>query len=203
MVGREILRQLLADDTATHVVVIARSPTGVRHAKLEEHVFELVEMERHAEVFAADSILCALGTTIKKAGSQERFRNVDHDLPLLAARLGVAAGARHYLVVSSLGANPRSRVFYNRVKGELEEDLRGLGYSQLTIARPSLLLGNRNEVRLGERLFAHLGWLMPPSYKPIHARDVARALVALSHDETPGTRVVESQELRKIASRAS
>jgi uncharacterized protein YbjT (DUF2867 family) len=199
LVGRELLQQLLADDRASRVVVIARRPTGVHHAKLEEHVFDLGEMDLHAERFAVDTIFCALGTTIKQAGSQEKFRYVDRDLPLQAARLGLAAGARHYLLVSSLGANARSRIFYNRVKGELEEELRSLGYPQLTIARPSMLLGHRDELRLAERMLAPLGSLMPPTYKPIEARDVARALIALSAGETAGTRIVESRELWRIA----
>ena len=199
LVGRELLQLLLDDADTMRVVVIARRPTGVHHAKLEECVFDLAQMGQHAQAFAVDNIFCTLGTTIKVAGSQERFRVVDHDLPLEAARLGRANGARHYLIVTALGANAKSRVFYNRVKGETEDDLRALGYPQLTIARPSLLLGNRDEFRLGERLFAHLGWLMPPAVKPIHARDVAKALVALSRNEKPGTRVVESRELRRIA----
>jgi uncharacterized protein YbjT (DUF2867 family) len=199
LVGRELLQLLLADNDTARVVAIVRRPTGVQHAKLDEHVFDLAEMDRHADLFAVDDIFCALGTTIKVAGSQDRFRVIDHDLPLLAAKLGRAHGARHYLLVSSLGADPHSRVFYSRVKGELEEDLRALAYPQLTIARPSLLVGDRDEFRLGERLFAHLGWLMPPRYKPIAARDVARALVVLSRDQTPGTRIVESRELRQLA----
>jgi uncharacterized protein YbjT (DUF2867 family) len=159
-------------------------------------------MHRHADVFAVDTIFCALGTTIKKAGSQARFREIDHDLPLQAARLGLANGARHYLLVSSLGANPGSGLFYSRVKGEVEEDLRVLGYPQLTIARPSLLLGVRDEIRLGERLFPALGWLMPPKYRPIEARDVARAMVALANEDGAETRVVEARELRRIAAKS-
>jgi len=199
LVGRELLRQLLADEESARVVAITRRPTGVRHEKLDERVLDLAEMDRHADAFAVDDIFCALGTTIKTAGSQERFRFVDHDLPLQAARLGLAHGARHYLIVSSIGANARSRIFYSRVKGQVEEDLRALCYPRLTIARPSLLVGDRDEFRLGERLFSHLGWLMPPAYKPIAARDVARALVALSRDETSGARIVESRELRRLA----
>jgi uncharacterized protein YbjT (DUF2867 family) len=199
LVGRELLQLLLADDETSRVVVLARRPTGVRHAKLDERVIDLAEMDRHTDAFAVDDIFCTLGTTIKVAGSQERFRFVDHDLPLQAAKLGLANGAKHYLIVTALGANGRSRVFYNRVKGEVEDDLRALGYPRLTIARPSLLLGDRDEFRLGERIFERLGWLMPPAYKPIHARDVARALVVLSRDETPGVRVVESRELRRLA----
>jgi uncharacterized protein YbjT (DUF2867 family) len=203
LIGRELLPLLLADADTARVVVIARRPTDVRHEKLDEHVFDLAEMDRHAELFAVENIFCAFGTTIKQAGSQARFRAIDHDLPLQAARLGLANGAKHCLLVSSIGADTRSRLFYSRVKGEVEEDLRALGYPRLTIARPALLLGDRDEFRLRERLFAWFGWLMPPSYKPIEAHDVAQALLALSRAETPGVRVVESRELQQIASSAS
>lgn len=201
LVGRELLQLLLTDEATSRVIVIARRSTGVRHPKLDERILELSEMDRQIDAFAVDDIFCTLGTTIKQAGSQESFRFVDHDLPLQAARLGLAHGARHYLIVSSVGANSRSRVFYSRVKGEVEDELRAIGYPQVTIARPSLLVGERSEFRFGERLFARLGWLMPPSYKPITAHDVARALLALSREETPGTRVVESRELRQIATK--
>lgn len=199
LVGSEVLQLLLADVSVQRVTVIARRPTGRRHAKLDERVFDLAEMEHHPEAFAADTIVCALGTTIRVAKTKERFRHVDHDLPLLAARLGLANGATHYLLVSSLGADPRSRVFYSRVKGEVESALRALPYPRLTVVRPSLLLGPRREVRLGERIAARLGWLMPPRLKPIEARTVAQALVALANREDPGVRVVESRELKEIA----
>jgi len=194
LVGRELLAQLL--DAGDRVVVITRRPTGVHHANLEEHVFDLAAMEQHAHAFAVDRIFCALGTTIKQAGSEERFRFVDHDLPILAARLGLANGVRHFLLVSSLGADRGSRVFYNRVKGEVEHDLLRLGYPRVTIARPSFLLGHRDESRLGEQIVARLRWLMPRSVRPIDARLVARALVEASRDDAPGVRILLSREMR-------
>jgi uncharacterized protein YbjT (DUF2867 family) len=133
---------------------------------------------------------------MRVAGSEERFRYVDHDLPLAAARLGLARGATHYLLVSSLGADRGSRVFYNRVKGEVEEDLLALPYRKLTIVRPSFLTGARREFRLGEQIVTRLGWLMPQRVKPIEARVVARAIVALAKREEDGVRIVESRELR-------
>lgn len=196
LVGRETLSLLTADDSVSGVVAIARRSSGATSPKVEEHILDLAEMERHPDLFAVDQIICALGTTIRVAGSQERFRVVDHDYPLIAARLGRARGARHYLLVSALGANARSRVFYNRVKGEVENALRATDYPSLTIVRPSLLLGAREEFRLGERIFARAGWLMPPAYKPVEARTVARALVTLAREDAPGVRVVESRELR-------
>jgi uncharacterized protein YbjT (DUF2867 family) len=203
LVGSEVLQVLLADDSVERVTVIARRPTGHEHAKLDEHIFDLAGMEQHPEAFAADTLICALGTTIRVAKTKERFRHVDHDLPLLAARLGLAHGATHYLLVSSLGANPRSRAFYTRVKGEVEAALAALPYPRVTIVRPSLLLGPRREIRPGERIAARLGWLMPSRMKPIEAQTVARALVTLGKREEPGVRIVESRELKTIAAGAA
>lgn len=197
LVGRELLSLLLADSRYASVVVVARRSTGVQHAKLIEHIFDLEQMESHAEALLADDVFCALGTTIKVAGSQERFRAIDLDLPLRAARLARSQGAAHFLLVSSLGANPRSRIFYTRVKGELEEQLKTIGYPSLTIARPATLLGIRTEHRPGEGLAQRLGWLVPAAYKPIHGHTVARALVAAAHTPTPGVRVLASREMRE------
>jgi uncharacterized protein YbjT (DUF2867 family) len=201
LVGQHILELLLADDTVQNVRVIARRPTGQKHTKLEEHLFDLSEMDKHAELFAVDDVFCALGTTIRKAGSQERFRVVDHDYPINAAKLALAHGARQYLLVSALGANPRSRVFYNRVKGEVEQDLIALGYSGVTIARPSVLDGKRDELRLGEEIALRLGWLLPPRVKPIDARAVARALVDSARERAPGVHVLESRAMREMDAR--
>jgi uncharacterized protein YbjT (DUF2867 family) len=197
LVGGRLLPMLLGDDFFREVVVVARRPTGVRHTKLVEHVFDLEEMEQHGEAFDADQIFCALGTTIKAAGSQERFRIVDHDYPLRAAKLGLARGAHHYLLVSATGANRRSRIFYSRVKGELEDDVLSLGYRSVTIARPSLLAGPRREPRLGERFALAVGWLFPPKWRPVPAEKVARALVLAAKADEPGVHVLESRELNR------
>jgi uncharacterized protein YbjT (DUF2867 family) len=197
LVGRELLDLLLHDTTVDRVRVIARRTTGTQHPKLEEHVVDLGDMERHPSLFAVDAIFCALGTTIKVAGSQERFRVIDHDYPILAARLGRQQNVPHYLLVSALGADPRSRVFYNRVKGDVERDLVQLQYPRVTIARPSLLLGDRAEFRFGERMFKPFGWLMPPAYKPIEGRAVAGALVRAMHTQIAGVEVLESRVMRE------
>ena len=202
LVGSELLDHLLDDPAYDRVVVVARRPTGKSHPKLDEQIFELGDMEKHADVFAVQRIFCALGTTIGKAGSQERFRIIDHDYPLLAAKLGRSRGARHFLLVSALGASSRSKVFYNRVKGEVEADLRSLVYPSLTIARPSLLLGSRDEFRFGEAFAKLFAWMLPPRWRGIRASTVARALIVLANEETRGARVVESKELRKIAKKA-
>lgn len=204
LVGGELLKLLLADNSIDNVRVVARHPTGQHHAILQELILpDLADMEKkeHAAFFSVDQIFCALGTTIRKAGSQERFRFVDHNLPLMAARTGKSHGAHHYLVVSALGASSRSRVFYNRVKGELEDHLIALGYPSLTIARPSLLLGPRPEFRLGEEFAKRLGWLMPPKYRPIEAIGVAKALVEAARADLPGIYFLENRELHQLGKR--
>lgn len=199
LVGRECLRLMLDDPSFSRIVVIARrAPVDpISSPRLDWRVVDFARLEAHRSLFAVDDVMCALGTTIKQAGSQARFREVDHDYPLAMARLGVAAGASQYLLVSALGADPASRIFYNRVKGETERDIRALPYPGVTIARPSLLVGDRAEFRLGERIAQRLGFLMPGGLKPIRARTVAAALVASAKDRRPGQRVLNSAEMRE------
>lgn len=201
LVGREALRLLLADPGIAQVVVLVRRPLADAPAspKLVAHVVDFERLDATAPPFAADQLVCALGSTIRQAGSEERFRAVDFGYPLALARLAVARGARHVLLVSALGADPRSRVFYNRVKGELEAALSALPLPALSIVRPSLLLGDRAEFRLGEVLAKPFALLVLGRYRPVHARDVAAALVRLAREDAPGKRVVESETIRAWA----
>lgn len=194
LVGSELLAQLFADRSISQIVTISRRP--LPNSRVESHVFPLEEMHAYPDLFETDEIFCALGTTIKKAGSREEFRRIDHDLPLEAADLGRQHGASQFLLVSALGADSSSRIFYNRVKGELEDDLRNLGYPSITMARPSLLLGPRSERRPGEEIAKKLSWLTPSRYQPIEASAVARALVDAAREGRPGVRILESREMR-------
>jgi uncharacterized protein YbjT (DUF2867 family) len=201
LVGRECLRLLLADAGFNRIIVFTRRPLSpdVRSPKLETHVADFDHLNEYDALFAVDAIICSLGTTIRQAGSRTRFRTVDYEYPLSFARLGRRKGCAHFLVVSALGANPRSRIFYNRVKGELEDALRALGYPELTIVRPSLLLGPRAELRLGEevakRVSRWLGPLVPRGYKPVEARAVATTLVNAARQQGSGVKVIESGEI--------
>src|SRR5262249_2845744 len=136
---------------------------------------------------------------IRQAGSQERFQAVDYGMPLAAAKLAKARGARQYLLVSSIGADARSRTFYLRGKGELERDIAALGFASVSIVRPSLLLGRRREFRLGERLMQALAFMPAGPYTAIQARDVAAALVRLTKEARPGVTIVSSSEMRTWA----
>jgi uncharacterized protein YbjT (DUF2867 family) len=201
LVGSHCLRLLATDPAFTRVVVPTRRPLPVEHVSgsVEPHVVDFDNLSAHAPLFRVDQIICALGTTIRRAGSQARFRVVDYEYPLAAARLGLAQGAKHYLLVSSIGANARSRAFYTRVKGELESVVLALDYRSVTIARPSLLLGPRAEYRLGEQIARRLAFLAPGRYKPVPAHAVAAALVRAAKEDAPGKRIMESREIREAA----
>lgn len=167
--------------------------------RLEQRVVDFDHLADNAPAMKAEQIICALGTTIEEAGSRQRFRDVDFGYPLTIARLGVEQGAKHFLLVSALGASSRSLIFYNRVKGELEEAVLALPYRSVSIVRPSLLVGDRARPRRGEEVARRLAFLVPARYKPIPARAVAAALVRMARDNVEGRRIMESREMRRFA----
>jgi uncharacterized protein YbjT (DUF2867 family) len=201
LVGRECIDLLLDDLTVRSLTAVVRRPleTGVKSERLSVEQIDFDHLDQRPTLFAVDQIFCALGTTMRQAGSQSAFRRVDYEYPLRIAELGIKQGARHFLLVSALGADPKSRVFYNRVKGELEEAVAVLGYPALTIVRPSLLLGERTERRFGEEVAKRFAHLFPARLKPIHARRVAGALVQAAREDVPGCRRIESRELQEFA----
>jgi uncharacterized protein YbjT (DUF2867 family) len=202
LVGGLLLDALLESPLYREVCSLGRRPVSTQHPKLTQRTVDFARLAGEA-LPASDDAFCCLGTTLKKAGSQEAFRAVDHDAVLAFAKAARKAGARRFLVVTALGADPRSRIFYNRVKGEVEEALKGVGFETLVLLRPSLLLGARAESRPGERAAIvasrALGPLLRPfAGRPIEARTVARALLALARDTPAGVRVALSGELQQL-----
>lgn len=196
LTGEHLLDRLLNEPTVARVLAPSRRPLAA-HPHLENPVGELTALLPHLSG-NVDIAFCCLGTTIKQAGSEAAFRAVDHDLVLAFAERARALGARHLLVISALGADAHSPVFYNRVKGELEAALQAQDWPQLTIVRPSLLLGARREFRLGERLLAPLARWIPGKYRGIKACTLAHALWRLALEEQDGTRIIESDQLRRL-----
>lgn len=182
LVGRELLRGLLADDSVAAVHALARRPLGVQHPRLTVHTVDFAALP---PLPTLDEAYLALGTTIKVAGSEAAFRAVDFDANLAVACAAQVAGARRIGLVSAMGADAGSRIFYSRVKGELEEALGALGFEGVVIARPSLLVGDRlalgQSERRGEKIGLHVGrWLkplIPANLRPITAAQVAAALL--------------------------
>lgn len=196
MTGEHLLDRLLNEPTVERVLAPSRKPLA-EHPHLENPVGELLDLLPGLNG-PVNTAFCCLGSTIKQAGSQDAFRLVDHDLVVAFAQRALELGARHLLVVSAIGADPRSSVFYNRIKGETEEALKAQGWPQLTLARPSLLLGPRNEFRLGERLAAPFMRWLPGKHRAIDVTALARALWRLALEEDKGLRVVESDELQRL-----
>lgn len=203
LVGSHVLDDLLADDTWSHVVTVGRRTTDRRHEKLEQRILDLSAIEAHGDLPHADDVFCCLGTTIRQAGSPEAFRRVDHDFVLGLARAGLRIGAKQFLLVSAIGADPRARVFYSRVKGEVEADVRALPYRAVQIFRPGLLLGKRTEFRFGERIAMYLAPVAQPllmgplrRYRSIRASDVARAMVRIAREAPRGPNVWEYDGMR-------
>jgi uncharacterized protein YbjT (DUF2867 family) len=206
LVGGHLLQLLLADESYGKVVLPVRRWLDKKHAKLQQQVVNWEKISDYGEQLRADDLFCCLGTTIKKAGSQRAFVRVDCHYPLQLAQLAKSVNARSYVLVTAMGADPGSRIFYNRVKGEVEQAIKQLHLASLTIVRPSLLLGERTEFRLGERLitmafrpfsFLFSGPLL--KYRPIHARIVATAMWQAARNPQPEVRVIESDEMHKAS----
>lgn len=178
LVGTELLRQLSLHPHVSEIRMIGRSAPDSYPEKALFFSSGFDNLDAHPEWFSETrAVFCALGTTIKKAGNQENFRKVDYHFPLALAKTAVKAQINGFGLVSALGANAASSIFYNRVKGELERDIAEAGLQHLCIARPSLLLGNRRELRIGERIGQIFTPIAPAAFKPVHASAVAKALI--------------------------
>lgn len=202
LVGTELVKRLLKAPEYTKIIMIVRRPTGIVHEKLEEKVIRFEELSQLDLPARIDHVYCCLGTTIKKAKTKEAFQKVDLEYPVLLAKLAKKHEASQFLVISSMGANAQSPIFYNKVKGQLEAQLNEVGLNGLKIFRPSLLLGERNEFRFAEATTAKLSKSFPfvfigkmKKYKPVQAATVARAMLAIALLDQSGTHVYESQHI--------
>jgi uncharacterized protein YbjT (DUF2867 family) len=196
LTGEHLLDRLLNEPTVSRVLAPSRRPLA-EHPHLENPVGEFNAL-LPALGGQVDIAYCCLGTTIKQAGSQDAFVAVDKDMVVAFGARARELGARHLLVISAVNADPESSIFYSRIKGEMEEALKAQNWPQLTIARPSLLIGEREDQRLVEQLAAPLSKLIPGKYGGIEALALARALWRLALEEQDGVRVIESDELRRL-----
>lgn len=198
LVGGHVLAQALADPRIDAVIAPTRRALPA-HPKLLAPTVDFEALPEDASWWAADATISALGTTIGKAGSQEAFRRVDHGYQLAVARLAHQHGTAAFVLNSALGADPASRVFYSRVKGELERDLAGLDFASLTFVRPGLIGGDRLERRPAERaaliLLGILGPVLPRAWRINPAGRIAAAMIEAAITARPGTHVLSSAEL--------
>lgn len=205
LIGHYCVQHLLEQMDYEEVYALVRKPSGLSHPNLREIQVNFRDISSWQTHLQVDDVYCCLGTTIRTAGSQDAFRYVDYELPLLAARIALEAGVEQYLVVSSLGADSHSSNFYLRVKGELEDSLHELPFRALHVFRPSMLLGPRKEFRLGEKVGKIVMLLFRPlmqgplkPYRAIHARKVAHAMVRMALAGKQGQFVYISDEIERL-----
>ncbi len=202
LVGEQCLNELLASSAYEKVIALTRKKLALQNSKLQNIVTDFENLELIKDQLKADDIFCAMGTTIGKAGSKEAFRKVDFEIPLQVAQLGLWNGAKKFILVSSLGADAASLVFYSKTKGELENALSDLKFESLVILRPSILLGDRKERRVGEEIgrFAaeKLSFLFAgplKKYRGTPADLLGKLMVNMAQQKIKGVRILENEEI--------
>jgi uncharacterized protein YbjT (DUF2867 family) len=202
LIGKQLLQLLLQDSYYGKVIAITRKPLNIQNPKFENVILDYDKLSEHYEALKADDVFCCLGTTIKIAKTKTAFKKVDFEYPRELARITKKQGATQYLLISALGADKNSRIFYNQVKGEVEDAISHIIFRSVHIFRPSLLLGDRTEQRAGEGaatvFFKMFGFLIPAKYKAIDSAKVARAMLAFAKANDPGFFYHESKELQKF-----
>ncbi|WP_299819585.1 oxidoreductase [uncultured Pontibacter sp.] len=208
LVGGHCLELLLQGDRYSQVISVGRRDLPLIHPKLEQKKVDFNKLQSYAADLDVDDVFCCLGTTIKKAGSKEAFYKVDHTYVVELAKLTARKGAAQFVVVSAMGADAGSMVFYNKVKGEMERDVQQQGFGAVHIVRPSLLLGERDEHRTGEAFAAKVmkplsSLMVGPlkKYKPIEAETVARAMVYVASQQQQGVHIYPSDEIAALGTK--
>ena len=202
LTGSLLLQQLLQDAYYKKVIVYSRKSLNIQHQKLQEIIINFDTIDTAVE---ANDIFCCLGTTIKKAGSKTAFEKVDFEYPLNIAQLQKNAGSEKFLVITAMGASANSSIFYSMVKGKLEKELQFLHFSSLYIFRPSLIIGNRKEKRIGERIALILSTIINPlligslaKYKSVTAVAIAKAMIFSAKENKQGNQIILSNEIKKF-----
>ncbi|MEO6732359.1 MAG: oxidoreductase [Ferruginibacter sp.] len=199
LIGKQLIELLLADTRYT-VTALVRNPMPIIHPNLKQVVYDFSHPDKKA--IAADEIFCCLGTTIKVAGSKAAFYKVDHDYVLHFAQAGYSNGAKKFALVSSMGANKKSAIFYSKTKGLIEEAVSRIGYESVFIYRPSMLLGQRPDYQAGETVWKFLmkifDFIIPKKYKAIQARQVAKAMISNMNSDKKGMHILESDRIADL-----
>lgn len=205
LIGSQLLNLLLDSNDYLKVITFVKRDTGIKHPKLTQHIIDFEKPETFKELVVGDDFFCTIGTTIKKAGSKEAFRKVDFEYPKQFAAFALQNKVQKYLIISSLGADSKSGNFYLKTKGEIQDFLKNCNFESVAVLQPSLLLGNRTEFRLGEKVgaffmktlsFLFLGNLK--KYKPIESKTVAKALLKIAQTNNKDFKIYESDVIQEI-----
>jgi len=204
-VGSDLLQLLLADERYDVIKLFSRSKSNITHPKIEEHVIDLFELASYKAIFTADEVYCCIGTTKAKTPDKETYKKIDSGIPVAAAKLAKVNGIQTFIVISAIGADADSSIFYNRTKGEMQEAVLGESIPKTHILQPSLIVANRKEGRIMEKVAEGFMWLLNPllfgnaaKYKSIKALTIAKAMIKLANNGYK-TVVVTSDKIREIA----
>jgi len=203
LIGTHFLEQISPDDFQNVNAITRRKIPNLENKDfIKQSIHDFPDLGKIRQDLKTDTLVSALGTTIKKAGSKDEFMKIDHDLPLEISRIAKEEGCRTMILISSTGANSKSKIFYNRVKGLLEESLEEVGFEEFHILRPSLLLGKRTESRhveyISKLIMDHLSFLIPWKYKPIHASIIAKTIKFIIMEENYAKHIWEGRKLFNI-----
>jgi uncharacterized protein YbjT (DUF2867 family) len=206
LVGKQCVEQLLEDSYYSEVVVLTRKYFPMEHPKLVKEMIEFKDLHQSWALFAGDDMYYCLGTTMAKAGKRANFKKIEYDYAVNIAQIAHHNKMKQLLIVSAKGANPNSWIFYNKIKGQLEEELQTIGFKSLKIFRPALLLGKRDESRIGESIaqsffklinFAMIGPLV--NIKALKAEDVAKAMITTAKQNTANASFISNKEIHQLA----
>ena len=202
LIGSELVKLLLKDAYYAKVKVVGRNNPGIEHPKLESIIINFDSLPKHREQLLANHVFCCLGTTMKKAKSREAFYKVDFTFPFELAKVAELFSAEQFLLVTAMGASKNSRIYYNSVKGQVEESISGMAFESIHIFRPSLLLGKRQELRLGENIGQIVARLIDPimvgplnKYRAVKGSSVANAMLSMAKAGESGVHYYENDQI--------
>lgn len=202
LTGSILLEKLLKDSSFEKIKLFSRSSSEITSPKLEEHLIDMFQLDQQSEKFKADVVFCCIGTTKTKTSNQDIYKKIDYGIPVTAAKLAKSNEIKTFIVISALGADANSSVFYNKTKGEMQRDVLNQNIENTYMLQPSLIVGDRNESRLGENIAGTLmkvfGFLIPKKYKIIQAETIAEAMYILSKGNH-AEQLIISPEIKKIA----
>ncbi|ESU29865.1 nucleoside-diphosphate-sugar epimerase [Flavobacterium limnosediminis JC2902] len=205
LTGGLLLELLLSDSDFDRIKLFSRKNSGIAHPKIEEHIVDLLHLENHAAYFTGDVVFCCIGTTKAKTPDQTEYKAIDFGIPVTAAQLAKQNNIPTFIVISALGANVKSPVFYNRIKGEMERSVIGLGIPRTYILEPSLIASDRNEARVGEMMGIYLMKIINPiligklkKYRSIAPENIAKTMWYLSKNDYPKT-IIPSDMIFKLS----
>lgn len=202
LTGGILLNKLLHDPTIEKIKLFSRSPVKKDSPKIEEHIIDLFQLENHSEGFTADVVFCCIGTTKAKTPDDDTYKKIDYGIPVTAAKLAKQNGVDTFIVISAMGADEDSRIFYNKTKGQMQRDVLKQGIKNTYILQPSLIDGDRNESRFGENLASFFmktfGFLIPRKYRMIKAETIAEAMLTLAK-QGYSEKIITSEKIKEIA----